>query len=94
MADTLEVNKEPIGSQPLEPGDVAYHLQYQRPSSDFPFERKFVEVHGVKMAYVDEGEGGRAASPARGIEPRRSRGIRAQAPRRGRRPSTPRHRSS
>ena len=57
MADPLKTLTEPVTASPLEPGDVAYHLQYQRPSSEFPYERKYVEVHGVKMAYVDEGEG-------------------------------------
>jgi len=49
--------KEPIAEAPQEPGDIAYHMQYQRASSDFPYEHKFVAVHDIKMAYVDEGEG-------------------------------------
>jgi len=40
-----------------EPDDAAYQLASQRPSSDFPYEHKFVDVDGVSIAYVDEGEG-------------------------------------
>lgn len=55
--DPFKTIAEPLGSQPPEPSDMCYYLQYKRPSADFPYERKFIEVHGLKMAYVDEGEG-------------------------------------
>ena len=41
----------------MEPDDIAYLLEARRPSSDFPYEHKFIDVDGVKTAYIDEGEG-------------------------------------
>ena len=41
----------------MEPDDIAYLLEAKRPSSDFPYEHKFIDVLDVKMAYIDEGEG-------------------------------------
>ena len=55
--DPLKVLKEPLGSQPPEPGDAAYYMDYMRPSSDFPYKKKYVKVLDVNMAYVDEGKG-------------------------------------
>lgn len=40
-----------------EPDDLARQLAAELPSPVFPYELKYVEVHGSKMAYVDEGEG-------------------------------------
>ncbi len=42
-----------------EPGDAAfqYEWQRQRPSTDFPYKYKFVEINGANIAYIDEGEG-------------------------------------
>ena len=31
MSDPLKIMTEPVSESPLEPGDAAYHLQYQRP---------------------------------------------------------------
>ena len=57
MADPLKTLTEPLNVSPQEPGDMAYYLQSLRPSSEFPYERKYVEVLGSKMSYVDKGEG-------------------------------------
>ena len=40
-----------------EPDDLARQLAAELPSPVFPYELKYVEVHGSKMAYVDEGAG-------------------------------------
>ncbi|MDH3684518.1 MAG: hypothetical protein OEV40_31755, partial [Acidimicrobiia bacterium] len=40
-----------------EPDDAAYAIDAAKPSSDFPYEHKFVQVHDAQIAYVDEGEG-------------------------------------
>jgi haloalkane dehalogenase len=41
----------------MEPGDAARQYLARTPSPAFPYQHKFVEVDGVNIAYVDEGEG-------------------------------------
>jgi haloalkane dehalogenase len=41
----------------MEPGDLAQMYTAQVPSTEFPFEYKFVEVEGANIAYIDEGQG-------------------------------------
>lgn len=40
-----------------EPDDVAYAIDAAKPSSDFPYEHKFVQVDDAQIAYIDEGDG-------------------------------------
>ena len=60
----------PLGVKAIHATNSTYHLatastiesgriatMRQEISSEFPFEKKFIEVNGSKMAYVDEGEG-------------------------------------
>jgi len=49
--------KEFVQHTVMEPSDLAYEFQARRPRSDFPYQHKFVDVEGVNIAYVDEGEG-------------------------------------
>lgn len=51
------MTKQFIRHTDMEPGDLAYEYQARRPNSDFTYKHKFVDVEGVKIAYVDEGEG-------------------------------------
>lgn len=36
---------------------LAYEYSIETPSADFPYEVKYVEVNGSKIAYIDQGEG-------------------------------------
>ena len=47
---TLPYEQKFIKHTGPEPDDGAYQLASQRPSSDFPYEHKFVDVDGVSIA--------------------------------------------
>lgn len=52
-----EKNPEFIRYQDPEPGDACIEYLARMPSTDFPYEYKFIDVDGVNIAYTDQGQG-------------------------------------
>ncbi len=45
------------GAEVQTPWELAQVFKHERPSGDFPYESRYIEIEGDKIHYIDEGEG-------------------------------------